>query len=509
MIQDLAKHLVESGAVIHAVRRNGGLNVYGTSLNPKFHKNIIATMGEKIFAEFNLTLEMYKDPQALIRQLEAACYVELKKQREANKAASPFSGSEVDVSKLRYVLDMTTDKEHLYHIGIRQISKILPSALKKILSPDEKQSFFQEATPSIFAFDPYDISAVKPISFESMSLTQFNLYAPPPWMDADVNGNHTMTAEDVSLPPIIHEFMEHVFPKKEARNFVWGWMHEALVGRAETYLVLNGKKGLGKGILVETLLQALVGEENFKLSPESLLTSDFNAALDKGRLVLLDEVRVDTDAKQSKLKRYINARQAIERKGVDADKVITTYNSFAISNNDIMDMKVYWDDRRFSVMDMNTKTLRDAWGQPKIDKFIEMAKDPSFQKQFGYYVLYHAKQPGQDAFTCYKGPHFYRLVYTSLTEWERVIVDLLTSKENDEYDIREARALYKTRVDAGRFPVKPQKIMDFLEAYLHEGHYKLGSLVEEGGTQTLYPEERYLPDTSNHSHNSVEEEEYL
>jgi len=465
-----------------------------------FSAAVIGHITNPLLQKYDCLLDAIEKPKKFVGDLALETRKIL---REANKI--DFNDEEnlpegtIELSKLRYVLDMTTDKEHLYNVSIRQISKILPSALKKILPPEAKQQFFEKSTPSIFSFDPYDISAVKPIAFEGMSLTQFNLYAPPPWMDADVDGHHTTQPEDVSLPNIVHEFMEHVFPDKAARDFVWGWMHEALVGRAETYLVLNGKKGLGKGILVETLLQALVGQDNFKISPESMLTSDFNAALDKGRLVLLDEVRVDTDTKQSKLKRYINARQAIERKGVDADKVITTYNSFAISNNDIMDMRVFWDDRRFSVMDMNTVTLRDAWGQKRIDQFLKLTQQPEFQKQFGYYVFYHAKQPNQDAFTCYKGKHFYRLVYTSLTEWERVIVDMLTSREKDQYDIREARTLYKARADNGRFPVKPQKINDFLESYLHEGTDKLGRLVEESGSQTLYPSEAYLPDATDNS----------
>ncbi len=312
----------------------------------------------------------------------------------------------------------------------------------------------------------------------------------------DSTGEHLIKPTDVNLPLIAHEFMEHLFPDSECRRFVWSWMHHALTNRAETYLVLNGKKGIGKNLFSENFLRILVGEDNWKVAQESIVTSDFTAVLDKSRMVVMDEVKIDTPEKVNKLKRYINSRQNIEKKGVDADQVTKTYNSFVVQNNDESDMRVEHDDRRFSVIDLTKDILRVKWGQAKIDSFIELMATSEFQQQLGYYVLYFPKEKLFQTFDDWRGPHFYRLVYVSLAEWKRTIVDTMISRAANEYDLRDVRATYKVRVDgngASKFPTKTQRIREFLEEYRHNGTQALGTVVESEEGGVLVPHSDFLP----------------
>lgn len=497
----LTRELVEKRYLTHS--RRGGYVMAGKTFNTYNYKSACAAMPLDVIERHGLELPFYKEPQQLVGCI-LQCAPKIFKEIRSKDMAK--SGTDVvDTDGFKYILDLTSDKEHLFNINERCVSAFNVSAFKKLMLPEERGEFFARPIPSIFSFDPFNIAPYRKIVQENVQLTQFNLYQPPGWMEADENGEHLIEAKEVKLPPLFHEFMEHVFPKLEARNFVWGWMYFALTSRAETYLVLNGKKGLGKGVLAEEFIKSLVGEDNFKIAPESFLTSDFNSSLDKGRVVYLDEVKIDTDSKVNKLKRYINSRQAIERKGIDADKVVQTYNSFIVSNNRLIDMVVEWDDRRFSVMDMNETTLRDVWGQEKVDELIAMIRTPEFQKLFGYYVLYYGKQEGQDEFSVYRGEHFYRLVYTSLAEWQKLIVDTILSRKEAEYDLRDLRSEYKNRVDMGKFPVKIDRISGFLDNYRHNGEECLGRAENREEGIVIIPSEKFLPvsDTVSNVHDLI------
>jgi len=485
-----------------AMSRNGLPKLNHRSINPIHCKSVIDEIGKEMLRKHDLLLEALDNPTQFCIVLTSQA-----KKLLYSKARSSFQDSEFsttfNVENFQYILDVKSDKEHLFNIALRKVSEVSISAFKKLLTPEQKTVFMSQPIPSIFSFDPYNIAAFRVVNVEGMPLTQFNLYQPPKWMESDKEGNHAIGAADVVLPEIIHEFMSHIFPDPKARAFVWCWMHYALISRCETYLVLNGKKGLGKGLFVEHVLARIVGEDNFKLAPESFLTSDFNSSLDKGRLIYIDEQRVDTELKLNKLKRYINRTQAIERKGVDADKVVDTYNSFVISNNYDLDMRVEWDDRRFSVMDMNKTSLREIWGQDKIDSFVDTMKDPEVQKMLGYYVLYYARQDGQDEFTAWKGAHFYHLAYVHLAEWQKVVVDALLSRKAEEYDLRDLRSDYKARVENGRFPVKVDRISSFLENYLHCGVDKLGQVVNNEDQSLIVPSEKYKPIAANNEEFNV------
>ena len=280
------------------------------------------------------------------------------------------------------------------------------------------------------------------------------------------------------LPERISKFMCHLFPDEVCREFVYDWLHFALTKRCETYLVLNGAKGIGKGIFTDHLCRSLIGKNNHLIAPPGGLESNFNAMLKDNRMIIFDEFRIDEEDKINKLKRYINKDQTIEHKGEDIGKTVETFNSFIISSNSLSDMRISWDDRRFSVADIVDVKLDEVWTKEEITALIEDLQDgTSTMQNFGYWLLY--RNPKGNEFQVYKGKHFYKLCYSSLAEWSKVIIDEVASGESDMYDDSHIKLAYKNVNPMGRFP-QPHRVEDFLKNYKHEGKYYLGDFKRDG-----------------------------
>ena len=332
---------------------------------------------------------------------------------------------------------------------------------------------------AVIDFNPYRPEHIyKAVSKYGQECTHINTFKKPQWQYArEISGEER--AKICQLPRIIDDFMSHLFPHESCRNFVYDWLHFALTKRCETYLVLNGAKGIGKGIFTDHLCKALIGKENHKLAPPSGLDSNFNAILENCRMIVFDEFRIDEDDKINKLKRYINKDQMIEHKGVDVSKTIETYNSFIISSNSLTDMRISWDDRRFSVMDIAETKLDEVWSRDKIRELIELIEDEDSEemRQFGYWLLY--RETDENEFSVYKGEHFYKLCYSSLPEWSKTIIDEATSNCYEILDDVTLKLSYKERNPMGKFP-QSFKVEDFLRNYKHLGKNYLGEFCRDG-----------------------------
>lgn len=331
--------------------------------------------------------------------------------------------------------------------------------------------------PALIQFNPYRPETIYVgVSPYGKECTHINTFKRPEWQLP-----RELTIEErkelCKLPHIIDNFMRHLFPDDNCRNFVLDWLHHALVKRCETYLVLNGAKGIGKGIFTDHLCRSLLGKDNHVIAPPGALESNFNALLKDNRMIVFDEFRIDDEEKINKLKRYINKDQTIEFKGVDTGETIETFNSFVISSNSLADMKIYWDDRRFSVADMVNKKLDEVWPKEQIEELIEaLEPDSTTMQNFGYWLLY--RNPAENEFYAYKGKHFYKLCYSSLPEWSRTIIDEIQSAKTDTIDADELKLAYKEVNPMGKFPTA-HKIEDFLKNYKHEGKYYLGEFQRD------------------------------
>lgn len=356
--------------------------------------------------------------------------------------------------------------------------------------------------PCVISFNPYRPEQIYLSEKDGKRCTHLNTYQKPEWQIGKTLTDKE-AAEISHLPDIFAEFFEHLFPKKECREFVYDWMHFALSSRCETYLVLNGAKGIGKNIFAEKLCAALLGKNNHKLASAGALESNFNAILAECRMIVFDEFKMIDDNVINRLKRYVNDEQTIEYKNIDIGKTEITYNSFFICNNAETDMKIAWDDRRFSVADLTKIKLDDVWSSEKITLLQNIIKTPGHEmiRQLGYWFLYRKPTVMTNNFSCYRGDHFYKLCYTSMPEWSKMIIDEVTRGKKGYFDEGELKALFRERTNGvHRFP-HMSKVEDFLKNYKHNGTHYLGYLEKDDVTYYLQVNEHFIKSNTNDTTN--------
>ena len=370
----------------------------------------------------------------------------------------------------------------------RNTGEILPLDYQTFERTEDKD----HRTPlvrAIIKFNPYRPEAiyVAETTF-GKECTHINTFKRPEWqMPRELTSEERKTMS--KLPHIIDRFMSHLFPDEHCREYVYDWLHYALAKRCETYLILNGAKGIGKGIFTDHLCRSLLGKENHVIAPTSALDSNFNAMLKDKRMIVMDEFRIDDEEKINKLKRYINRDQTIEHKGIDVGKTIETFNSFVISSNSLADMRISWDDRRFSVMDISEIKLNEAWSKEEIDQLIEELEPTSkTMQEFGYWLLYRSTKDNE--FSVFKGRHFYKLCYSSLPEWSRVVIDEILAAKTDTIDDSQLKLAYKESNPMGRFP-SPHKVEDFLKNYKHDGKWYLGEFKRDSRSWYIHVDRHF------------------
>jgi hypothetical protein len=402
-----------------------------------------------------------------INKLQDLIIQSLNNNRLQEEKSKPKTQVQELIDHLKFVVDPTDfNKKAVLDIRTNTLSPYDPESLKVLLG-DKKAIQFH---PGILEFNPY-----KPNNYEqSVGLDNYpayNLYNPPKWRDC-----LELTEDEIQQlqpPKIFTDFMEHLIPDEVCRDYVYDWMHFALTEKNNTYLVLNGAKGIGKNILSNDIMKDLVGERYHQIAPESSLESNFNSWLLNKRVIVMDEKRIDSVSSLNKVKRYINETQSVEKKGIDTDKTLVTYNSFIICNNSADDMRIEHDDRRFSVIDLTKDTLKSKWNNSMIERIANLKDDEI--RALGYWLFYRV--PKFDKDTPYRGKHFYNLCYNSVAEWGKSIIDLAMSGDYEiltKYDVRKE---YRSRIHGSKLP-KKQKIKDFLTNYLHNGEISIGQVVD-------------------------------
>jgi len=384
------------------------------------------------------------------------------------------------------ILDVKTAEYVLYSKHERAISTHVSfEAYKLMLSPDEKNALHTATRPGHFIYDPYDLSTLTPIKIDSQEILKVNLYVPPAWrLRTDIT--------DAKCPERITDLLNHLFKgDKETIDFFKDWLYLSIVSRNETYMVLNGAKGIGKGLL-SSLVKMIAGRGNYTEAPDSVLNTQFNAPLDYNRVISFDEVKVGKK-EHSRLKRIINKHQAIEKKGKDAERERETFNSFLISNNDLNDMYMEPDDRRFSVPELTTKLLRGLWNEDELEKLAEDIENcEEMAAQFGWHIYSRGLGRKIDSFKVLKGERFWELCYNSLPMWQRFFVDTVLEGKEATLRPETMSRLFKKDNPKGMFPRRSQRFLDFFSNYLHRGEHKLGEWVKDKNGWKLEVNEVFL-----------------
>ena len=344
----------------------------------------------------------------------------------------------------------------LYSVDEKKITDLDPKIYIKSLPSEVRRDF----TPNycIMEYDPYVLDPIGVTTLYGQQIPKINLYVPPNW--------RLLKTPKTEPPKILKEFMQHLFPNVQARKYVYCWLKRMILTRNYTYLGLNGAKGIGKNIFAENLCGQLVGSNNFGKAKPSLLDSQFNAILKNKRCILLDEMKVDK-RRHGALKDFINEKQNIELKGVDANNVTTTHNSFIILNNDTHDVYVEWDDRRFCWIPTTSEMLKSVFSKAKINKLLKCIENEEKIKSFGDYVLSIEDDIYDDHNFVWECEKFHSLVFSSLHSWQQFLVSYLIGPESlDKNPLSEIREIADAKC-IKNFPTNNSKVSNFLLNYRH------------------------------------------
>jgi hypothetical protein len=327
-------------------------------------------------------------------------------------------------------------------------------------------------------YDPHRVDRLFKVETPEGEALGVNRYKPP---------QHRFTEiEKPVVNPKILQYLHHLFPKEEAFNFMMESLWYVLNDRLQVYIVLNGKTGVGKGIFVENLVKAMVGEDNYQTAPATWAKSGFNVWLQDKQVILFDEAKIQTEGNEENvnlLKRIINETQAIERKGVDVEGNVKNHASFFIcSNNDTKNFRLEEDNRRFSPIDITDIKLRDVIGKEGIDELIKILKDPEEIGNFYWWIQKEwapKKGSKRDATTVFKGDKYREFQINSLKNWKCFLVETITSGDFGELTWERANGDYNewrldndtSEIDSERrfrFNGKPHEVEIFIKSFRYE-----------------------------------------
>ena len=449
------------------------------------HEALPVLLGEDFSRDYYFEYKTEKERKIFSSEVFSVLETKVKQRAKEKYSSDLIPESRPQVSYIPLV-NINNNEKFLVNPLTKDISEICYDAWFSTLPKEDKLIVQQEARLAKFTYDPYDLNTLVMVQFENYELLKVNVYMQPKWrLTKNIDSN---------CPPEIKKVIDHVFPSEEARIYIYDWLYHTLVSRNEAYLVLNGAKGIGKGVFC-SIVKALVGMDNYTEAPDSFLESQFNATLDKKRAIVLDEFRVDKP-KHTKLKRYINKFQNIEKKGKDADRAVETFNNFIISNNDETDMYLEYDDRRFSCIDLTEKNLLDVLGETEISDLIKELEevDSEMVRQFGYFIFNRGAKKYTE-FMVFKGEKYHKLVQTSLKTWQKFLLEQILATHNEEIAVKNLANLAKAQDGRIFFPQNIQRIEDFLTNYRYGGEKRLGYVDRnEMGEPIIVIDEAFIAD---------------
>ena len=331
----------------------------------------------------------------------------------------------------------------------------------------------------LMKYDPYTLLSKCTKVYEGQEVYQFNTHIPPAWRFDD---------EEVDCSEFFIDYMEHLLPDKECRQYALNWMHEMIFGRNETILVMVSTKGTGKNIFME-ICEKLVGERNYQIHSDDFFRSQFMGEIENKRLVAFDETQISLRYKD-KLKRITNARFSIERKGKEVELGKENFASYIIANNVIDGNHIDSDDRRFSVLDITSRRLQERFSDNEIDNFIQgLRSNPKIISGIGQYIVANYDDSFENHVP-YKGAKFYELRYWSLPQWRRFIVDIIESRTQPYYTIDHLKMEYDETHKARVWPSN-KTIQQFLDEWRDFDGDKIGNIEKIEGDWCLLPEPKY------------------
>ncbi len=289
-------------------------------------------------------------------------------------------------------------------------------------------------------------------------------------------------SEPKELKPIFKRFLTDFFATPESLSYSMSWIKTALLDRNETALVMVGAKGIGKNIFC-SIFNRLFGSINVSNQANNAYQEKFNGFLKDTRIVIADEVSFKDGAEKNRVKKYFNRIQSVETKGKDAES-IEVHASMVMLSNNVRDLFIEADDRRFSCVDLTETPLLKSMTSEEIQELASyIESDSDFPIAFYQFMEQNLDESFVNAIP-FKGATYQELVISSLTGIQRAIHDKATSGE-----VVKGFHLKDIDFDWSQLKRKPSLtyFKDFLKNHTVEGE-RLGVIVSANRTEEYYIE---------------------
>ena len=148
------------------------------------------------------------------------------------------------------------------------------------------------------------------------------------------------------------------------------------------------------------------------------------------------------------MKEIQNDTVSIERKGVDSTRATRLWASFVISNNKPRDNHIAFDGRKFVPLKLNKKVLTASMTKKEIDDLtlkVEKEESDTFDPKFLAEIIGFLKDrgfSGQWPQLEYKGPKFWELAHTSMTQWQKKSIELMLTEDVKKYAFDQTKNAY-------------------------------------------------------------------
>jgi hypothetical protein len=329
-------------------------------------------------------------------------------------------------------------------------------------------------------FDPMNEKSIYVEEINGLKHQVFNKCNTPKWLSR-------VPTKDNIEGSLIHKLLLNLFPEKESRDVALSWAYHAYTSRNQTYLMLVGLQGVGKGLFTSLLTQ-LVGPKYAEVCPDSFLKDKFNGAMKDKRLLILDEIEI-VEGVVGRLKQIANDFVPYEPKGIDST-TIRNYTSTCMTSNSIGDMAVSPQDRRFSAVSIGNLPLLTVMSQALVDELGEMVRRTQDEEpheeivNFCHWLLKEYKNTKYSNTYVHKGTHYYEMSFKGLKTFQQFLVTFITEDYNlsgdVNYLISDLNIKYKKYSGKGtreNYSLPNNKSMDsFLSTYKFMDKYYLGTL---------------------------------
>ena len=160
-------------------------------------------------------------------------------------------------------------------------------------------------------------------------------------------------SDSKELSPLFLQFFERLIPNEDDCDLALQWLSHIFQfpeQRPSWHLMMPSDTGVGKGFLVEEILQPLL-HHTALISSFGKLTGRFSTLLEDKLVLLLDDCKARSESQQIELKSLLSEQRAyIEHKGKDAG-MVNTYTRMILASNESKPLDLEENERRWFVLE--------------------------------------------------------------------------------------------------------------------------------------------------------------